>query len=78
MSTQVFETQLMPDGHLACPVWISNKRPVRFKVIAFFDEPVVRDRVATDRDIEAAAVVDVSEDFLSDDEVSYYMALGDG
>ena len=39
MNTLVFDSQLLPDGHLACPQEFAHKNNIQFKVLAIFEEP---------------------------------------
>lgn len=71
MQTVVFESKLLPDGHLYCPEEFSQKS-ARFKVIVTFTETHLE---ASDRDVEQAALHDVSDDFLNDEELHYYLSL---
>ena len=72
MKTAVFETTLLPDGHLDCPPEFVRRKDARFQVTVTFDSP---DATASDREIELAAVHDVSEDLLSQEELAYYLDL---
>ncbi len=72
MKEVVFNTRLLPDGHLYCPEEFAEKENVRFKVIVIFDETGDQD---IEREIEVSAVTDVSEDFLSEEELNYYLNL---
>jgi len=67
-----FETQVLPDGHLFCPEEFRNKQNIRFVVLLIEDKEGV---AASDHDIEMASVHDVSNDFLSQKELNYYMNL---
>lgn len=73
MKKAVFETTLLPDGHLDCPREYVHRKDAHFKVVVTFEEP--RAGAATDRDRELAAIHDLSDDFLSEEELSYYLAL---
>lgn len=70
----VFESKLLPDGHLDCPNEIAQKKNAHFKVIASFEET---EPEASERDVELSTVNDTSEDFLSDEELKYYLNLKD-
>ncbi len=70
----IFDSQLLPDGHLSCPKEFVHKKNVQFKVLVMFKES---EREATDQEIEQAAIQDTSEDFLSQEELTYYMSLED-
>lgn len=72
ITTQIFDSQLLPDGHLSCPREIAEKENIQFKILAIYEEPV---REATDREIERAAIQDAPEDFLTQEELQYYMGL---
>lgn len=69
MNEVVFDSQLLADGHLYCPKEYATPK-AKFKVIVSLP-----DKNATDSDIEMASVVDQSDDFLSEEEVEYYMSL---
>lgn len=73
MKKAAFETTLLPDGHLACPPEFAHRRGVSYKVIVTFDDP----EELSDRQLELASVKDLSEDFLTDEEVEYYLGLDD-
>ena len=72
MKTAVFETSLLPDGHLDCPEEFARRTDARFQVTVMFEEPGV---AASDHELEIAAVNDTSEDLLSEGEVAYYLGL---
>jgi hypothetical protein len=65
----VFNTQLNNDGSLYCPKEFLYDN-AKYKVIVS-----IQDLNATDSDIELSAIMDNSNDFLSDEEVSYYLNL---
>lgn len=72
MEKITFESKLLPDGHLYCPEELTKKRNARFKVIATYEDNKIE---ATDRDIELISVNDHSEEFLSEEEINYYLNL---
>ena len=72
MKEIVFESKMLEDGHLYCPKEIAEVKNVHFKVIATFADDEAE---ASERELEAAAVHDLSEDYLSKEEVSYYLNL---
>jgi hypothetical protein len=74
INTLIFDSQLLPDGHLTCPQEFIRKKNIQFKVLVILEEP---DREATDQDIERAAIQDTANDFLSDKELQYYLHLED-
>ncbi len=74
MNTLVFDSQLLSDGHLSCPEEFIHKKNVHFKVLVIFEEP---EQEALDRDIEHASIQDISDEFLSQYELDYYLALED-
>ncbi len=74
INTVVFDSHLLPDGHLTCPQEFVHKRNIQFKVLVIFEEPECE---ATDQDLEHAAVQDTSEDMLSQEELHYYLSLED-
>lgn len=67
MKKMVFESKLLPDGHLYFPDEFPNTKKVHFKVIATFEET----------EVEASAIQDTSDDFLSEEELNYYLNLKD-
>jgi hypothetical protein len=73
-NTLVFDSQLLPDGHLTCPQEFIRKKNIQFKVLIILEEPECE---ATDQDIERAAIQDTANDFLSDEEFQYYLNLED-
>lgn len=72
MKKIVFESKLLPDGHLYCPHELVEKKDAQFKVIVTFKENVYE---ATEQEVELSAIHDTSEDFLSEDELKYYLNL---
>ncbi len=75
MNAITFDSQLLPDGHLYCPTEWSMKKNALFKVIVLFQDP---DLDASDHDLELAALTDSStDDFLSPEELNYYLTLED-
>jgi hypothetical protein len=69
MKEIIFDSQLLKDGHLYCPEKYAKPNAV-FKVIVSLPEPD-----ATQNDIETASIIDTSEDFLSQEELNYYLNL---
>jgi DNA/RNA endonuclease G (NUC1) len=69
MQEVIFESQLLKDGHLYCPKEYAIPK-ASFKVIVSLPE-----EIATDSEIELSSVVDQSDEFLSQEELSYYMNL---
>lgn len=69
MNEVIFESQLLKDGHLSCPKEYAMPKAI-YKVVVSLP-----DAIATDSDIEMASVVDQSDEFISDGELSYYMNL---
>ena len=69
MQELVFESRLLESGHLYCPKEFATNR-AKFKVIVSFPEDPV-----TESDMELAAIVDNSDDFLSPKEIDYYLQL---
>lgn len=69
MHEVIFESQLLKDGHLYCPKKYAKPK-ARFKVIVSLP-----DEDATDVEMEMASVTDHSDEFLSKEEVDYYMGL---
>lgn len=72
MNTATFESKLLPDGHLYCPKEFSHNKNALFKVFVIFED---NEKNASDTDIELSAISDNSEDFLSEEEVRYYLDL---
>ncbi|MBF0225256.1 MAG: hypothetical protein HQK76_07350 [Desulfobacterales bacterium] len=70
MNTAIFESKLLSDGHLYCPKEFAQKKNALFKVIVIFEETE-----ASEHDIELSAINDNSTDFLSKEELSYYLSL---
>ncbi len=69
MHEVIFESQLLKDGHLYCPKKYAKPR-AKFKVIVSLPG-----EDATDSEIELASAVDNSDEFLSEEEINYYMSL---
>jgi len=74
MNTLVFDSQLLSDGHLSCPEKFIHNKNVQFKVLVIFEET---EQEASDRDVEQATIQDMSDEFLSQHELDYYLALED-
>ncbi len=74
INTLIFDSQLLPDGHLACPQEFTQKKNIQFKVLAIFEEPA---REATNQELEHAAIQDTSDEMLSPEELHYYLSLED-
>ncbi len=72
MGKKVFESRVLPDGHLYCPEELAQEKNVRFQVIATFKDTNVE---ASEREVELSAVHDTSEDYLSEEELNYYLNL---
>jgi hypothetical protein len=72
MKKLIFESNLLSDGHLYCPEELAHKKNAHFKVVVTFEET---DREASEYEIEQSNINDVSEDFLSDEELNYYLNL---
>jgi len=69
MNTAIFDSQLLPDGHLYCPKEFAHKENAAFKVIVTFDDKLIE---TSEQDIELSAIHDNSIDLLSNEELSYY------
>jgi DNA/RNA endonuclease G (NUC1) len=69
MQEITFESQLLKDGHLSCPKKYAMPKAV-YKVVVSLP-----DITAADSDIEMASVIDQSDEFISEVELSYYMNL---
>jgi len=63
MSLTTFESQLLPEGNLYCPKEFTTSKNARFFV------------EATNQEIEICALMDISNDFLSQEELQYYLNL---
>lgn len=72
MNKMVFESKLLPDGHLYCPEELAHKKHINFKVVVTFEET---DLEASEHEIEISNIKDVSKDFLSEEEMNYYLNL---
>jgi len=72
INTLVFDSQLLPDGHLTCPPEFLHEKNIQFKVLVIVNQTTIE---ATDHDIERSAARDLSEDVLTDEEIQYYMNL---
>lgn len=72
MNMVSFESKLLPEGNLYCPKEFTKKKNIHFKVIVTFDD---NDIEAKDHDIELSAIKDHSSDFLSREELDYYLNL---
>ncbi len=69
MNKAVFESKLLPNGHLYCPEEFVNKKNALFKVIVTFEDTGI------EHETELSAVNDISDDFLSKEELDYYFNL---
>jgi hypothetical protein len=69
MQEVVFETRLLEDGHLYCPPKYARSE-AKFKVIVSLPDDYARDA-----DIELASAVDHADEFLSQEEIDFYMSL---
>ena len=69
----VFDSKLLPDGHLYCPEEFIYMKDVHFKVVVAFEKET--DFEASEHEIEIANINDVSKDFLSEEELNYYLNL---
>lgn len=73
MKKMVFESKILPDGHLYCPDELARKKNAHFEVIATFRETDLLE--ASEPEIELSAINDTSDDFLTEEELSYYLSL---
>lgn len=71
----VLDSYVLPDGHLACPERFIQQKNIQFKILVLFDET---EKKASQVDMEYAAVKDTGDDFLSREELNYYLALDEG
>jgi|GEM_PF-4104998 len=69
MTEIIFNTNLSKDGYLLCPKEYLFKE-AEYKVIVSFPQ-----KLATDDEIEATAVSDNIEEYLTKEEINYYMRL---
>jgi len=69
----VFDSKLLPDGHLYCPEELVYMKDVHFKVVVVFEKET--DFEVSKHEIEIANITDVSNDFLSEEELNYYLNL---
>ncbi len=72
MQKLTFKSNLLPDGHLYCPNEIASKKNAHFKVIVTFEETEAE---ASESDLELSTIHDTSEDFLTEEELKYYLNL---
>lgn len=72
MQEAVFDSRLLKDGHLYCPKEFA-KPEAKFKVIVTLPDKEVED--ASESDIEMVSAADNSDDFLSHEELEYYLSL---
>jgi len=71
MHNVIFESQLLKGGYLYCPKEYAVPQ-AKYKVIASLP-----DEIAADSEIEMASVVDQPGEFISQEELNYYMSLED-
>lgn len=67
-----FDSKMLPDGHLYIPKEFMKYKNSKIKVIITVQDDY---NIANDKDIEASSVSDISEDFLSEKELDYYLNL---
>ena len=72
MNSATFESKLLPNGHLYCPKEYLNKKNATFKVIVTFENEIYK---ASDIDIEQSSIKDISNEFLTQEEINYYLNL---
>jgi hypothetical protein len=73
MKKMVFESKILPDGHLYCPDELAGEKNAHFEVIVTFKETDLIE--ASESEIELSAINDTSDDFLTEEELSYYLSL---
>ncbi|MBU0700536.1 hypothetical protein KKE26_04490 [bacterium] len=73
MEKLVFDSKLLPDGHLYCLEELAYKKNIHFEVVVTFEKETNFE--ASEYAIEAANVNDVSTDFLSEKELNYYLNM---
>ena len=71
MEKLVFESKVLSDGHLYGPQGLAHKKNACFKVVVTFEEI----NGTSEQEIELSAINDVSEDFLSEEVLNYYLNL---
>lgn len=69
----VFDSRLLPDGHLFCPKELIDKKNLHFKVVVSFE--IENDPEASEQDIKYTNLNDVSSDALSEERLEYYHNL---
>jgi hypothetical protein len=72
MQEAVFDSRLLNDGHLYCPEEFAKPK-AKFKVIVTLPDNEEED--ASESDMEMAAAADNPDDFLSHEELEYYLSL---
>jgi len=72
MKKKSFRSKVLPDGHLYCPDEFIQKKNANFKVIVTFEDVNAE---ASEHEVELSAINDISEDFLSEEEINYYLNL---
>ncbi|RKZ88394.1 MAG: hypothetical protein DRR19_12585 [Candidatus Parabeggiatoa sp. nov. 1] len=72
MSLITFESKLLPEGYLYCPKEFAKSTNARFLVYVVFEDI---DTEATDHEVEMSALSDISNDFISQEELDYYLNL---
>ena len=72
MSLTTFESQLLPEGNLYCPKEFAKSKNARFLVYVVFEDTDIE---ATDHEVQMSALSDISTDFLSQEELQYYINL---
>ena len=71
MQETVFDSRLLKDGHLYCPKEFARPK-AKFKVIVTLPD---HEEDPSESDMEMAAAADNSDDFLSRQELEYYLSL---
>jgi hypothetical protein len=74
VNTYLFDSQLLSDGHLSCPQEFREKKNIQFKVLVIVEES---DQEASDHEMEATAIRDTSDEYLSEEELTYYLKLAE-
>jgi hypothetical protein len=71
MNEITFDSRLVEDGHLYCPEKYLLK-DAKYKVTVYLPE-----KDTEDTEIDRISVLDDSEEYLSPEEINYYMNLKD-
>ena len=64
----VFNSRLLPDGHLECPMELAGKKNLQFKVSVSYET----ETQAPDPEIEYTNLNNKTSDFISEEELCYH------